>query len=156
MDIDGYDREDSVILMAIESAVNWVENHCNLSLGISDYQWNADCLPCTFNDVFYIQSITSIEFKGESGYISISPIDYELIKVSKRRSVIEWFNPGFSSNRFKVSFKAGFSEGQVPAVLLDAIRARISERFENRGDGVSEKKTLSEKLADQFKIPYAG
>lgn len=156
MDVDGYDREDSVIEMAIESAIDWVENYCNLSLGISDYRWNADCVPYSFNDVFYIQSITSIEYRGDSGYNLISSVDYELVQVSKRRSAIEWFNSDITSNRFRINFKAGFPEGQVPAVLLDAIRARIAERFENRGDGVSEKKTLSEKLADQFKIPYAG
>ncbi|MCF2443649.1 phage head-tail connector protein [Dyadobacter sp. CY345] len=156
MDIPGYDGEDSVILMAIESAVSWVETYCNLSLGISDYEWNTDCLPNSFNDVFYIQSITSIDYRGESGYLGVNSNNYELIQVSKRRSEIEWFNTQISSNRYKIKFKAGFPDGQVPAVLLDAIRARIAERFENRGDGVSEKKTLSEKLADQFKIPYAG
>lgn len=156
MDIPGYDGEDSVILMAIASAISWVEEKCPFTLGVSDWIWNPDFLPCQFNDTFYIQSITSIEYKGESGYVAISGSDYELIHVSKRRSVIEWFNTSFITDRFRIKFKAGFPEGEVPPVLLDAMRARVAERFDNRGDGVSEKKTLSEKLLDNFVLTYAG
>ena len=157
MDIPGYEEEDSVILMAIESAVSRVEEECNLSLGISEYVWNTHCLPGEFKDTFYVKSITSIEYRGTSDYLVAPALDYELVQISKRRSVLLWAEKlSYSPDRVRISFKAGFEQGKVPPIYLQIIRAMVSEHFDNRGDGVSEKKTLSEKLMDKVKIGYAG
>jgi len=157
MDIPGYEEEDSVIEMAVESAISRVEEECNLSLGISEYTWNTQYLPCEFKDTFYVKNITSIEYRSGSSFLLAPEADYELIQVSKRRSEILWnSNVNYQSNRIRLKFTAGFEEGEVPPILLQAIRAIVSEQFDNRGDGVLEKKTLSDKLMDKVKIGYAG
>lgn len=157
MDIPGYEEEDSVIEMAIESAISRVEEECNLSLGISEYIWNTQYLPCEIKDTFYVKSITSIEYKSGSDYILVPISDYELMQVSKRRSVILWNeNINYNSKIFRLRFNAGFDEGSTPAIYLQIIRSMVAEQFDNRGDGVAEKKTLSEKLMNKVKIGYAG
>lgn len=157
MDIPGYEEEDSVIEMAIESAISRVEEECNLSLGISEYTWTTQYLPCEIKDTFYVKSITSIEYKSGSAYLTASENDYELIQISKRRSSILWGSGiTYSADRMRLKFKAGFEEGEAPAIYLQIIRAMVAEQFDNRGDGVSEKKTLSDKLMDKVKIGYAG
>ena len=161
MDIAGYDGKDDLIKACIASAVSSVETECNFELGISSYEWNTFGLPCEIRDTYHIQTIDSIAYKGgdspeSDGYTIIHSNMYELMRVSKRRSSIFWHPslPDLKADLVKVKFKAGLET--VPDDLLQAIRARIGEHFVNRGDGVSEKRTLSDKLLSPYVIPYVG
>jgi len=156
MDIPGYEEEDSVIEMAIESAIDRVESTCNISLGISTYEWNVDCRPCDFQDIFYVQSIDGISYYGTSDYLAIENSHYRLKRVGTLRSIIKWIDYPVDReiDDYKITFKAGMPEGTVPADLLLAIRALISQQFDSRGDVISEKKTLSDKLMENYRIGY--
>ncbi len=156
MDIPGYTGEDSTINAAIKAAINKVETACNLQLGISEYQWNTHCRPCDFSDVYYVKEIISIRYHNGTSYVTVPDSDYELVRIGEKRSVIEW-NEGVNidSHKFELKFKAGFAV--PPDMLLLAVRALLSEDFAgDRGDRVSEKKTLSDKLMADFQIGYAG
>jgi len=150
MDIDGYEGKDDLIQECIDSAVASIESTCNLQLGLSTYTWNTTCLPVTFTDTFYVKEIVSISKDG----VVIPDSQYRLMQISKRSSVIVWNNAPSTWQDFQIVFKAGFAT--VPKDLKQAIRARIGEYYLNRGDGVSEKKTLSDKLIASYIIQYAG
>lgn len=155
VDIPGFTGEDDNIEALIASAVDYVESECNISLGVSDYEWDTNCLPSEIRDTFYIKSITSIEEKTDSGLSLIDSANYDFIRVSKRRSQICWKSPySTTSSRFVVKFKAGLEV--VPPRLLMAIRALITEWYDRPGDTVSEKRTFADKLLAPFVIMYAG
>jgi uncharacterized phiE125 gp8 family phage protein len=157
LDIEGYEDEDTVLAALVESAIDYVERECNLSLGVSTYEWYPDYLPCEIRDTYYIRSITSIEVEGESGFELIQSTNYSLIPASERRTKIRWIE-GFSStgSNFRVTFKAGFEEGKIPPRILLAVRVLLSKFYENRGDNAEEKKTVVDRLLSSFKIPYFG
>ncbi|QRQ99712.1 head-tail connector protein [Dyadobacter sandarakinus] len=157
MDIPGYTGEDEVIQEAIKAAVSRVETVCNLSLGISTYQWNTESQPCQIKDVFYVKEIVSLRHFDNDAYQTIQTDQYELVQIGEKRSVI-LYHPDFDARygRFELTFTAGFGADRVPSDLKRAIRAMISEDFDNRADGVSEKKTLSDKLMEPYRIGYPG
>jgi uncharacterized phiE125 gp8 family phage protein len=157
VDIGGYEDDDNVINALILSATDYVEKKCNLSLGVSDYEWHTFSLPCIMRDTFFVRSITSIEEKTGSGLNAIDPSNYELVPASKRRHLILWKNGYYNNGSgFLVKFKAGFEAGKVPPTLLMAIRALIAGWFDGREDAINEKKTLSDKLISTYRIGYAG
>lgn len=158
MDIEGYDEEDEVIEKLIKEAVSSVEQECGFTLGISDYQWNCDSRPCNFGDIGWITEITAITYTEDIDPVAYTTDDYRLIRTGKRDSKIKWSKSITVSRSFEhtLTFKAGFAEGDIPDDLITAIRARIGELFENRKDGVSEKRTLSDKILLRYKNAYAG
>lgn len=156
MDVPGYTGEDSTINAAIKAAINKVEVDCNLQLGVSEYQWNTDCRPCDFSDVYYVKSIISIRYHNGTTYVTVPDSDYELVRIGEKRSRIRWNEDvDITGDRFELKFTAGFAV--PPDALLRAVRALMGEDFGgNRGDGVSERKTLSDKLMAPFQIGYPG
>lgn len=157
LDIPGYEAEDSTIAALVESAVDYVEKECNISLGISEYEWYTECLPCVINDAAYVKSIVSIVEETESGYTEIDNSNYTLIQTGERSTCIKW-KTDFSSSAdsYKIRFTAGFNDGEIPQRLLMAVRILISKWYDNRNDSVEEKKTAVDRILSAFRIPYAG
>ncbi len=157
LDIPGYVAEDEKIEELIGAAVDYVETECNLSLGLSDYEWYAEHLPCEVPDRFHVVSITKIEELLPSGYTEITDTNYSLIPVSERTKLIQWI-PSYqtSSSVFRVNFKAGYPDGKIPKRLLQAIRGLIAEWYDDPGDYVREKKTMVDRLLEPYILPYAG
>ncbi|ACT96701.1 hypothetical protein [Dyadobacter fermentans] len=157
LDIPGFTGEDEKIEELIGSAVDYVETECKLSLGLSDYEWYANCLPCEIPDQFLVDSITSIEELFPSGYTVIADTNYFLVPVSERSSKIQWISSfETSSTVFRVNFKAGYADGKIPKRLLQAVRGLIAEWYDSPGDYVREKKTMVDRLLEPFVIAYAG
>lgn len=157
LDIPDFEEENSKILDLIEAAIDYVETECHLSLGLSDYEYYANCLPCEIPDRFHVESITSIEELLSSGYTEILNTNYSLMPVSERTKVIQWV-PDFetSSTVFRVNFKAGYGEGKIPKRLLQAVRGLVAEWYDDPGDYVREKKTMVDRLLEPYIISYAG
>lgn len=157
LDIDGYEDEDTVLAVLVDSAIDYIERECNLSLGISTYEWYPECLPSEIRDTYYIQSITSIEVDGATGFEVIPDTNYTLIPASERRSKIRW-NETYTTtgSNFRVTFTAGFEDGKIPPRILLAVRVLVSKFYESRGDNPEEKKTVVDRLLSSFKIPYFG
>lgn len=151
MDVEGFDEDDDLIQDAIQAAARRVEDECNLSLGISEYTWNTSGIPCDFRDVKYVKEIVSITVDGEV----VSADNYKLVRTGQVYSRIDWIgvSPGRETT---IVFRAGFGPGEVPPNLLKAIRVMAAEEYDRRGDGVSEKKTLSDRLMEPYKHGYAG
>lgn len=157
LDIDGYEEEDTIVAVLVESAIDYVERECNLSLAVSTYEWYTDCLPCEIRDVYYIRSITSIEVEVETGFEVIPGSNYSLIPASERRSKIKWKDDYTATgSSFRVTFTAGFEIGKIPPRILLAVRVLLSKFYENRDDTPEEKKTAVDRLLESFKIPYFG
>jgi len=153
MDITGFVEEDSSILKTINAAVSRVETYCNVQLGVSTFEYNPDHVPCQIPDVKHVKEIVSVEIRNADGsYQTVPSGDYELVRTGKISHRIDW--NVLPQGRLRIRFTAGMDP--VPDQLRQAIRAMLSEYFDNRTDGVSEKKTLSEKLMDDFFVPYAG
>jgi len=157
LDIPGYEAEDTTVASLIESAIDYVEKECNISLGVSTYQWYTECLPCEIKDSAYVKSIVSIEEEGDAGFTAIDDSNYTLIKTGERSSRIKW-KSDFSSSAesYRVNFTAGFDEGEIPPRLLMAVRTLVSKWYDNRNDTVEEKKTMVDRILSAFRIPYAG
>ncbi|MCE7038988.1 hypothetical protein [Dyadobacter sp. CY312] len=151
MDIEGYEGKDGIIENCIKSAIASVETELNFQLGISTYTWHSPCLPYKFNDTCYVKEIVSIKH----GETVIDGSTYYLLRTSERSSVIIWYETPVKAPFYEIVFKAGLTE--VEPDLLQAIRARIGEYYlGSRSDGVSEKRTLSDRLLTPFIIPYVG
>lgn len=158
LDIPGYSGEDSKLGQLIYAAIDYVETECNLSLGLSEYEWYVDCLPCKFRDREQVSSIISIEQEGDSGFTEIPNTNYSLIRISERQSLIRW-NSSFetSATAFKVTFMAGYEDvSKVPPRLMQAVRALIAEWYDSPGDYVREKVTMADRLLAPYVIAYAG
>jgi uncharacterized phiE125 gp8 family phage protein len=155
MDIPGYTGEDDTIEDLIASAVDYVETECNLSLGVSTYEWYPDCLPGLFPDTVYVQNILSIDGTNSTGTALIDAANYSLIKTGSRGRKIKWID-SFKSDHsaFKVTFKAGFEDGKIPPRLLMALRALVAEWYDNRGNLSQEKKTFVDNLLAPYVIAY--
>ena len=157
MDIGGYTAEDELINRAIAAAVDMTERDCNVQLGISTFEWITSCRPCEFIDAFQIKTIESIYYQYNGSYTLIAGSDYELERTGELMSRICWINSNnYTRYKHKVRFTAGYAENEVPQSLLNAIRAQIGATFEDRGDGPNEKRTLSDKIKNNFRIGYAG
>ncbi|MDR6805566.1 putative phiE125 gp8 family phage protein [Dyadobacter sp. BE34] len=157
LDIPGYVAEDAKIQELIDEAIGYVETETNLSLAVSDYEWYTSTLPCEIRDKYLIQSITSIEEEGDSGFTVIPASNYSLIRESELRSRIRWAASFRTSKTFfRVTFKAGYPEGKIEKNLLRAVRGLIAEWYEAPGDYVREKKTMVDRLLAPFVLPYAG
>jgi len=157
LDIPAYNAEDAKIQELIDAAVSYVEKECNLSLGVSTYEWNTDFLPCKFADTYLIQSITSIESEAGDDFVEIDPANYKLIRTSETTSRIRW-TPTFKTDAtyFRVTFTAGYADGKIPPRLLQAVRALVVEWYDDPGDYVREKSTMADKLLQPYVISYAG
>lgn len=152
MDVEGFYEDDDLIQDAIQAAVRRVEDECNLSLGISEYTWVTSGLPCDFRDAKYVKEIVSITVDGE---VLEASTHYKLVRTGQVYSRIDWIgvSPGRETT---IVFRAGFGPGEVPPNLLKAIRVMIQDDFDKEGDGVSEKKTMSDRLMDPYRHGYAG
>ncbi|KQS33967.1 hypothetical protein ASG33_08020 [Dyadobacter sp. Leaf189] len=141
----------------IKSAADYIEERCNLSLGISTYEWEADCLPGVIPDTFYVQEVLSISGLNSSGSTLVENTNYRLVRTGKRGRMIKWAE-GYRStySGFTVTFTAGFKEDEIPPRLLMAMRALISEWYDNRGNLTQEKKTFVDNLLALDTIGYAG
>lgn len=157
MDIEGYDAENDLISSLIASAIGYVEDACNIQLGVSTYRWETTCQPCEIRDTFYIQAITSINHRVDGSNELIEGANYSLWRTGPRGSVIDWTGGYISrSDRFTLEFTAGFPDGEVPPRLKMAIRALVVHWYDNREDSVSEKKTFTDKLIAPFVNAYFG
>ncbi len=159
MDIEGYVAEDDLISELIAEAISSIEEECGFTLGISDYAWNCDGFrPCNFSNIGWITEITAISYTEDLDPVDFETTDYRLIRTGKRDSKIKWSKDLSVSSSYEhiLTFKAGFAEGDMPPMLVTAIRLRLGGLFEMRNDGVSERKTASDKLLMQFKNAYAG
>lgn len=157
MDIVGYDAENDLIAALIAGAVGYIEEACNIQLGVSTFRWETPWQPCEIRDTFYVQALTSINHRVDGADELIADTNYSLWRTGPRGSAIEWKdNYTSSSDRFIIEFTAGFPEGEVPPRLKMAIRALVVHWYDNREDFVSEKKTFSDKLIAPFVNAYVG
>jgi len=152
MDVDGMDEDDAIIQDAISSAVRRVEDECHVSLGVSEYTWETTGLPCDFSDVKYVREIVSVTIDGEE----IDNTHYKLIRTGEAYSKIKWDGGIQPGRETVIVFRAGFGVDQVPPNLMRAIRAMIQADFDEHGDSVAEKRTLSDKLMMAYRHGYAG
>ena len=152
MDVEGMDDDDMIIQDAIVSAVRRVEDECHLSLGVSEYTWETTGLPCDFADVKYVREIVSVTIDDQE----VDSMYYRLIRVGESHCKIEWEKSVRPGRKVVIVFKAGFGVEHIPANLLRAIRAMIQADFDEHGDTVAEKRTLSDKLMLAYKQGYAG
>ncbi|MCE6992098.1 phage head-tail connector protein [Dyadobacter sp. CY323] len=152
---DSYMGDNDLVKDLIVMAADYVETECNISLGISTYEWEADCLPGVIPDTFYVQEISSISGSNASGVNLIIDTDYRLLKTGKRGRKIKWID-GYRHDYtgFTITFTAGFDEEEIPPRILMAIRALIAEWYDNRGNLTQEKKTFVDNLLAPYAIPY--
>jgi len=157
LDIPDFTEDDAKIQDLIYAAVSYVEKECNLSLGVSTYEWYTDYLPCKFGDTFNVAGVITIEQEIDDDFVSIADTEYKLIPTSETTSRIRWKSSfKVTGSFFRTTFTAGYGEGKIPPRLLQAVRALIAEWYEDPGDFVREKKTMADRLLQPYVIAYAG
>lgn len=158
MDVDGYEDEDNSIESALTAAIAKVEHDLDATLCVSTYQWNTWCFPCDFGGKNMVRELISISYHDGTEYVVLPTNKYSLVRTGELRSKIYYGDniPEISTSNFPVQvvFTAGYELGSIPENILQAVRALTAEFFDNRGDGVSEKRTLSDKLIDSIRIPF--
>ncbi|MCF0060124.1 hypothetical protein MUK70_12810 [Dyadobacter chenwenxiniae] len=154
MDIPGYDECDDDLAETMHAALDYVETECNVSLGISTYEWYTENLPCTIPDATFLKEIVSIEGFKDGMATAIATTNYALRKVGAKNTRIIW-NPSFNHQyeHFIVKFKAGMGPEEIPPRMVMAIRILVGEWDTNRIDLPAEKKTMVDRLLSIYVIP---
>lgn len=154
----GVTADDLTISQALESAIDSVEQDIGASLRPTVYEWNTSCFPGPI-PTRLISEITSVEYFDGTDYVALPVESYRLIRTGQHSHKLAYtditdFTYERREDTIRVRFTAGYES--VPPGLLQAVRARLGDFYDNRGDGVAEKKTLSDKLTDKYRLPYVG
>lgn len=152
-------REDSLINMLIESALDFAENTCKSNLAQRDYMGYFSCfseilLPhppiCSIDEVGYIAL-------GESNYTIINSSNYEL-NDSGFEGIID-FDIDLTNivlkdtyKAIRVNYKAGYDSIDCPATIKDAMLAYIASRYDSRDDQNKRFRTMAEDLLEPYRI----
>jgi uncharacterized phiE125 gp8 family phage protein len=162
LDIPGFTADDAKVQYLILSACDAFEAYTGLNLHETAYEWVLDHYPTGIPDVRLVSSVESIAYHNGAGYTNIlAGTDYYTYRKSTYRMGIGY--PSAAAlptlpdrpDAVCIRFTAGFGDGTVPNDVLQAIRAKIREYYDNPGDGIAEKKTLSERLMDRYLEGYA-
>lgn len=156
--MEGVSAEDLEIYEVIESAVARFQIVTGRQLTPTRYEWVTDCFPDQIPEVFPIISVDSIgRFEGEH-YVDLPTGGFSYVQTGtighRLHYPADLPQYAASPTAIRVRFTAGYE--QIPADILQILRALIVEWFENRGDYVAEKKTLSDKLMAYHKMPWVG
>lgn len=154
----GVTDDDLTISGVLASAIETVEMDAGVSLRPTGYEWYTHGWACEI-PARKITAITEIAYHDGSDYVTLDAANYRLVRTGENAFRLMYgdlsaFPYQYRGDGIRIRFTAGYEE--PPAGLLQAVRARLSEFYDNRGDGVSEKRTLSDKLARKYQIPYAG
>lgn len=156
--MEGVVSEDDVITEAIEYATDMVEKRLNLLLAPCTLEWYTNLYPQVIRDTHLVTTLTSIEYFDGTSYQLLSSDLYDFVKTGEWSHVIHYADnlPELTErpDAVRVRFSAGYTA--TPASIKQAIRALLIEAFDNRGDYVAEKMTLSDKIIQNIAIPYAG
>lgn len=146
---------DMIIEDLIRDAESWFHSVTDYKLFESTFNWFVDYLPTTLS-IKPINSITKIEYLNDSNaYVELTAnSDYRVIKKSDTNVTIHYINkPTLQSlpDAVKITFNAGYkTSNPIPNTIRRAILYRVSESFDNRGDGADELNRISETLIEPF------
>lgn len=160
MDIPGVTFADELIKSLLKSAITYVENRINFSLGISTYKWNAGCFPRELPDTFYAAEIVSIKDTRDGVLTAIDPANYTLVRTGELSNRIDWIS-SYEEQRYptyapyEVVFTAGMAPDAIDADLKMALRVLLAAWYDKRDNTVAEKKTLADLLINNHVIGYA-
>lgn len=154
----GVTDDDLTVSAVLASAIETVERDAGVSLRPATYEWYTHGWPCEI-PARKITAISEIAYHDGTDYVVLDAASYRLVRTGENAYRLMYgdlsaFSYQYRGDGIRIRFIAGYDE--PPAGLLQAVRARLSEFYDNRGDGVSEKRTLSDKLVRKYQLPYAG
>lgn len=153
--LDSDTSMDTLITQLIRDSESWFHSSTDYKLFESNFQWLLDYLPITL-PIKPIVEITKIEYLNDSDtYLElVLNTDYRVIKTSETAVTIHYITKPtlqLTPDAVRVTFKAGYKlTNPIPNTIKRAILYRVSESFDNRGDGADELNRISETLIEPF------
>ena len=148
------DSDTETIEMLIRSAVDSFQQRTYIKqLMQADWEWMLNCLPVNIPVEPNIQNLT-IKYKAVLTDLVWTDFDitkFMFQKTGERTNSINYLIDLPSVAIVKVNFKLGFATAsEIPPDYFRPIRAILSNDFDNRMDGLADKKNFSERLMEQY------
>jgi hypothetical protein len=151
------DADSGLIQMCVTSAVGTFERFTGLQVMEADYTWMLGFFPVSIEKAPNIHDIV-ISYKldkMDAGWTVLGADKYQFYQEGYRQNSIQYTSDTslITPEIVKVTFKAGYDDAsKIPPDWLMPIRAILAEVWDNRGDGVREKTSFSEKLMMNYAI----
>lgn len=148
------DSDTDIIKMCVDSAVDTVQKRTYIKqIMQADWEWIVDCLPVNIPVEPNVQDIT-IQYKAlisDVAWTNVVTTDFIFFKTGEQSNEIKYLIDLPTVAIVKVNFKLGYATAaEIPADYLRPIRAVLAKDFDDRTDGLGDRKTLSDKLLEQY------
>lgn len=140
LSLDPEDDEFDLLVAALrDAAIEFVERHCSRKLGaVTGLTWNAEGLPSRAGDgvrltILPVTGLTSIVWRDSAGEEVTGTADDFRVKLDGRvlpKVGKQW--PTGVAGDVTITFDAGYSDGEAPPALLQAVRLMLGHLFMNR------------------------
>lgn len=133
--------EDTLLTALRDAAAQWIEDHCNTSIGDRDAY--------VFLDHFYscsiprgpVNSITQVEYLNPAGTYTVLNANSYWFDIQSDRAKITFDDlPDVKDeayNRVRITINYGHAEAAVPKPLVQALRMLTLSLYENRQEGLT-------------------
>ena len=150
--------DDTIITALIKSVRASIEDYCSISIVEKEIIVEVELAQPNNRDnarfeLPYGPVSGNIEVSYQDGYKST---DWATKELDEDYYIDGLDYPSISSfvcGRYRLSYDAGFADGQCPDQLIHAMKVELAERYERRGDAADQRK-ISEsarKIAQPFK-----
>lgn len=136
-----HDDEDPLIEALRDAAIDWVERHCSVSLGVRTFVWHGsgfcDAVMLPVGPVVDVQSVDYLDTAGTG--VQLVPGDWRLagnrLMAAPGKS---WPASLSGAGAVSVAFTAGFADplGEAPA-LISAVKMLLGNLYKFREDAIS-------------------
>jgi len=148
------DSDTETITALIASAVDSFQQRTYIKqLMQAEWEWMLNCLPVNIPVEPNVQNLT-IKYKAvltDATWTDFDSAKFIFYKTGERTNTIDYLIDLPKVAIVKVNFKLGFlTANEIPPDYFRPIRAILSNDFDNRMDGLGEKKNFSDKLMEQY------
>tara|TARA_R110002167_G_scaffold112367_1_gene284749 strand:- start:3390 stop:3968 length:579 start_codon:yes stop_codon:yes gene_type:complete len=153
--------DDTIIQDCIDSAVEESENYTNTAIYERNYVINSDCFTQDFEfRVQPLQSVEAIKYLDVDGVEQTLHTDlYELLPIDKYAKIIhfkDWENipavKKLDNSAVVIEVTCGYEEGAVPKSMQQAIKLKLTDNYNFRGDREQKKSTAADRKLEPFKF----
>lgn len=148
------DLDTDIIKALVQSAVDNFQKRTYIKqLAEATWEWIVECFPVNIPIEPNIHDIV-ISYKTDltdNAWTVLDNTKYQFFKTGECSNEIVYLETPPTVARVKVVFKLGYANvADIPKDYFRPIRAVLGEDFDNRTDGLSDRKRLSERLIEQY------
>lgn len=153
--------DDTIIQDCIDSAIEESEHYTNTAIHERKFVINSDCFTQDFEfRVQPLQTVDSIKYLDEDGVEqTLDSALYELLPIDKYAKIIhykDWDNipaiKELDNSAVVINVTCGYADGTVPKAMQQAIKLKLTDNYNFRGDREQKKNTAADRKLEPFKF----